>query len=1062
MTYVETPVSVWEALAGRAPGKAVGPADPELWGAVVDRLNPARARPVLRAGIECTEQVSVRGATYVMLRSPDDGGRACYLRLTPEEWRLAQLMDGTHTVARLVAEFARIAGRLAPDQVRRVVADLAANRMLDELPVDAFRPVQDPQQHPLPPRVGGSVVSAARGRRMLVADVDGFVSALYRRGGRVLFTRTGAVVMSVVAVIGLALFVATWWRGNQSVFLTGGSYLAGAIVLLLLNVVALASHELGHALATKHAGREVPAAGVLVRFGIPSVFVDTTDVWMAGRRARMVATAAGPVAGLVLAGTIQLVGLAVPALGPVAFKLAFLWYLNTLLNLSPFLALDGYHLLMDWLEIPDLRARGLAWVHAQLRRSPPKWSQLDREGRLVALYGAVAVLWVVIVLNIAYRIWADRVAGLVTGLWPSGWMARLLLVAVVAGLCASLIRLAVGRLIRWLRLSRERAAERRREADLPRRLAALRASDLGGLPTPALTSLAGRARWVHPPTGRQLVVAGSSQSAVYVVVDGALQGRMHGDPAGTIRHHVGPGGVVGLAGALTGRPPALDWHTAGTRLLSLPTAAVATVIGPMPGPPPADRAEAEALFADTPALAALAVDDRLALISGAHPVDLESGAPVMLPGPTHAVVVESGVVAMPDGVELRRGTLIGPVGDGTPGMVAQARTPVRLWVVPDASELPPLVGPGRRPGATETADHVAAARRAPLAGVHRTVAYPPLAVPPGPPPADADGEEVDSGFQRKMWWLLLLLLLSALMLTFVNLVPGPAWAEMPTERALLAADRGRVTVVIDGRTVVLDEGDRRHVADGARIEVAAGSTGRLTFHGGAVALLCGGSRAGVGRLWTDGGRTREPHGVLAVDNGRLLADTTSTSGAFAPLALVVRRPAGDVENTGPAWYAVDPAAVTVATGEVRVAGAPAAPVQGDLSCGDGVPVAPPAGTPSPEPTASELPSAPVTDVSPTATPTVTPTTAVPTTAPARVEPTEAPTTNRPPTRPPPPPPTARPTRTVPRPPTATTQRPTGTPSPTTGSPSPTTKEPDPTTGSPIEQDSPPNSPPVAE
>ena len=99
--------------------------------------------PVLRAGIEAVELISVRGTAYVMLRSPDDGGRACYLRLTPEEWQLALMMDGTHTVARLVAEFARLAGRLAPDQVRRVVADLAGNRMLDELPVDAFRPLQE-------------------------------------------------------------------------------------------------------------------------------------------------------------------------------------------------------------------------------------------------------------------------------------------------------------------------------------------------------------------------------------------------------------------------------------------------------------------------------------------------------------------------------------------------------------------------------------------------------------------------------------------------------------------------------------------------------------------------------------------------------------------------------------------------------------------------------------------------------------------------------------------------------------------------------------------------------
>jgi putative peptide zinc metalloprotease protein len=1030
VTFVETRVSVWEALAGRAPGQPVGPADPGLWGAVVDRLNPARARPVLRAGIECAELTSVRGSAYLMLRSPDDGGRACYLRLTPQEWQLAQLMDGTHTVARLVAEFARIAGRLAPDQVRRVVADLAANRMLDELPVDAFRPLQDVQRRPLPKRLGRSVLATARGRRMAVIDIDGFVSALYRAGGRVLFTRTAAVLMSIVALAGLGIFAATWWRGSQSVFLTGGSYVAGAALLLVLNVVALACHELGHALATKHAGREVPAAGLLVYFGIPSVFVDTTDVWMAGRRARMIATAAGPAAGLVLAGGMQLVGLAVPALGPIVFKLAFAWYLNALFNLNPFLALDGYYLLMDWLEIPNLRARGLSWVSAQLRRRPPRWSALDREGRLVAMYGMIAVLWVVIALNIGYRVWSDRVSGLVTGLWHSGWAARLLLAAMIVGLCAPLLYLLAGRLSRWWRRSRERAVERKREVDLPRRIAALRASDLGGLPGPALASLAGRARWLHPATGRQLVVAGASQSAVYVVVAGALQGRRHGDPGGTIRHHVGPGGVVGLAGALTGRAPALDWHTAGTTLLTLPTAAVATVIGPMPGPPPADRAEAESLFADTPALAALAADERLALIAASHPVDLEPGAPVMLPGPTHAVVVESGVVAMPDGVELRRGTLIGPVGDGSPGMVAQARTPVRLWVMPDASELPPLVGTLRRAVPVQPADLIAAGRRAPDAGVHPTSGYPPLAVPPGPPPADIDGD-VDGVFQRKLRWLLLLLLLFALLLTGVNLTPGPAWAEMPTDRVLLTADRGRMSAVVDGRTVTLAEGGRRYLAEGARVRVDARSTGRLTFRGGAATLLCSGSDTGVGKLWTSA--DREPHGELTVDNGRLLADTTSTSGAFRPLTLVVRRTAGDVENKGPAWYAIDPGAVAVATGEVRVGGAPAAPAGTDLNCGDGVPVAPPAGAPSESPSSeAPLPSEVPTEVTPSLTsPTPTTTTTAPATTPPTTPgvPTTVPTTVPPTTTAPP----TRPTRTSPP-----TTSPSPSPSTTTPSPSPST------------------------
>ncbi|WP_067507978.1 cyclic nucleotide-binding protein [Actinoplanes sp. TFC3] len=1037
MTYVDTRMSVWEALAGRAPGEPLGPADPEIWGAVVDRLNPARARPVLRAGIEAVGLTSARGSSYVMLRSPDDAGPASYLRLTPEEWQLALLMDGSHTVARLVAEFARLAGRLSPDQVRRVVADLAANRMLDDLPVEAFRPAHDQNRGALPARAGHTVLAAAGGRRMLVFTVDRLITALHRAGGRLLFGKAAAIVMAVFALAGVALFGATWWRGSQAVFLTNGSYLLGAIVLLLLNLVALACHELGHAMAAKHAGREVPKAGVSLSYGIPSVFVDTTDAWMAGRRARLLVAASGPATSLVLAGTVQLIGLAVPALGPLAFKLAFLWYLNVLFNANPFLALDGSYLLMDWLEIPGLRGRALAWLSAKLRGRGPAWRSLDREGKIVALYGVLGVLWIVAALEVVYRLWADRIAGLTTGLWHDGIGGKLLLLLVVLAFAAPLIYLGSARIVRWTRRARMRAAEKNREEDAPRRLAALRNSDLGGLGEHALADIAARARWIRPGTGTQMIAAGTTQQAVYVVVDGAMQARKPGDPGGTIRHHVGAGGVVGLANALTGRSAALDWHTAGTTLLAVPTATVATVIGPLPGPPPGERAEAEALFADTPALAGLAGDERLALIASAHPLDLEPGAPVDLPGPTHAVVVESGVIAMPDGVELRRGTLIGPVGDGNPGTVAQTRTPARLWVIPDASDLPPLVG---------DPNHVSGG---PGAGGGAGGAYPPLASPPGPPDG-TENHDADRRFERRMWWLVLLALLTTLVLAVAAFLPGPAWAEMPADRTLLTSDEGPLTATVDGTSARLAAGDRRYLDEGASLDIPQGSTGRLTFPGGAAVLLCGGTQADIGALSTDPGRSRTPHGALTVHGGRVLAGTASTSGAYEPLVLTVTRTAADaVTNNGAAWYAVDPAAVSVAAGRVYAAGTVVMAGTTTLSCGDGVAVEPPAGAPSQTPSElpSDVPSAP-----PPASPSQTPSAPATTTPAEQPQPARTttpatptanprdtgrpdsprPTTERPTFRPP----ATRPVPTVPVPPST---RPTTTPPPP-ADPDPSTPE----------------------
>ncbi|GGN02944.1 putative peptide zinc metalloprotease protein [Actinoplanes campanulatus] len=1050
MTYVETRTNVWEALAGRAPGVPSGPADTGLWHTVADRLNPASARPILRSGIEVRHRTAVRGGRYVMLRSPEDGGRSSYLRLTPEEYQLALMMDGDSTVARLVAEFARIAGRLAPDQVRRVVADLAANRMLEELPMDAFRSLRDLRRDPLPRRMGDSLAAAARGRVVLSFPVDGLVTTLYNTVGRLLFTRVAVWIGAVVAALGLLLFAGTWQRGSRSLFLVGDSYLLGALALVSLNVLVLAVHELGHALAAKRVGRDVPVAGLMLYFGVPSVFVDASDVWMAGRRARIAVTAAGPATALGLAGLFQLTGLAIPAVAGVTFKLAFLFYLHTFFNLSPLLPLDGKYLLMDWLEIPDVRARALSWMGGRLRRRGPGWKALDREGRLVALYGFLSLLWLVSAIGLGYRLWTDRIEGLIVGLWYAGVAGALLLLVIVLGVVAPPLYFLLGRLVRAVRRARQQIAERDREADLPRRVATLRASELGGLPEPSLNALAARARWYRPATGRQLVLAGETQGAVYVVAEGALHGRRPGDPGGTIRHHVGPGGVVGLATALTGRSAQLDWHTAGVTLLTLPTSTVATVVGPMPGPPPQERAEAEALFADTPALAALEEDQRLALIAAAHPADLDPGAPVILPGPTHAVVVESGVIAMPDGVELRRGTLVGPVGDGSPGMVAQARTPVRLWVIPDASDLPPLIG-SYGPGVP-----MPALRPSTPAVARPGAAHPPLAVPPGPPDAD-EQYDVDRHFERRMWGFVSLLVVFALGSLLVNVSSGPAWAEMPAERVLLSVQRGSATAVADRESIALGPDDRRYLAAGAEIEVPGRGVALLTFPGGAAVVLCGGSRTEVTAVGVDNGRRSTPSGRLTLENGRLLADTSSPSGAYQPLDLTVLRTQGDVTSDGRAWYSVDTAGVAVSEGAVSVGGSRNEADNQPLNCGDGVPVTPPTeAEPTPDPTEesspAEAPAIPAPSTDPTTVPgtenepvdgsddgdpatTTNPTTTRTTTRPTTGNPTITVPTNRPTT--------TKPTTTKPNTPKPTTTAPDPDPTTTQPDPDPTTTQPDP-------------------
>src|SRR5205823_5029774 len=159
--------------------------------------------------------------------------------------------------------------------------------------------------------------------------------------------------------------------------------------------------------------------------------------------------------------------------------------------------------------------------------------------------------------------------------------------------------------------------------------------------------------------------------------------------------------------------------------LAIPSAAVTAAVGPLSGPPPVELAELDRLLAETPAFAGLSAEDRVALTRRARPNALPPGAPVVLAEPTDAVVVSSGALELPGGFQLRRGSMIGPIGDETDERpLAVARTAARTWTVPSFAALWPVGGPGGpasrspRPAAALGSVLALGAATAPTFGVH--------------------------------------------------------------------------------------------------------------------------------------------------------------------------------------------------------------------------------------------------------------------------------------------------------------------------------------------------------
>jgi putative peptide zinc metalloprotease protein len=196
--------------------------------------------------------------------------------------------------------------------------------------------------------------------------VEPFFQTLYRWGGFVLFTPLAVAACLALSVAGLAAGVNLWQRAQEVMAGFGGHAVLAVLSVKLLLLLTVAVHQTVHALACVHYGRRVREFGFTFLHGIvPTFYVDVTDIFMAPRRARVVTAVSGALVHLVL-GSIWLVIAARSGPGFVqAFAAAsgLIQWQAFMVALYPFcfIEMDGYHVLVDVLGVPNLKQDAMAY-----------------------------------------------------------------------------------------------------------------------------------------------------------------------------------------------------------------------------------------------------------------------------------------------------------------------------------------------------------------------------------------------------------------------------------------------------------------------------------------------------------------------------------------------------------------------------------------------------------------------------------------------------------------------------------------------------------------------------
>lgn len=322
----------------------------------------AALRPRLVPQLRLRRQ-QVRGQRWLLLCHPGHGRS---VRMTPGAWQLVARLDGERNVQQLWERHGEDADDAEPPTQDEVIALLVELRQAGLLQADAGADFEAVAAAPAAPRTRSTLLAW----RVPLGDPSVWLESL-RPLARPLFSRP-ALLVWCLAVLTLVLTVVqqgpALWAHGQQWLATPRYLLLSALMYLPLKLV----HEGAHALAVMRWGGAVRQAGVTLMLGLPVPYVDASAATaFVQRRRRVLVGAAGMMAELSLAAlALPLWLLLEDGLArDLAFVTLFITGVSTLLfNANPLQRLDGYFILCDALDLPNLATRSRRWWLQALQR----------------------------------------------------------------------------------------------------------------------------------------------------------------------------------------------------------------------------------------------------------------------------------------------------------------------------------------------------------------------------------------------------------------------------------------------------------------------------------------------------------------------------------------------------------------------------------------------------------------------------------------------------------------------------------------------------------------------
>src|SRR5436190_1804253 len=323
----------------------------------VERRKQVRIR--LRSDLSITPQ-KYEGKTYYVVKDPVS---LRYYRFKEQEHFLLGFMDGRFTLDEAQKEYEK---RFRPE--RLTLEDLEA--FAQQLITAGLAQNESPQAGKLlldqrKKRKRSQLMQAITNVlyiKIPLYDPDVLLSKMLRYLGFVF--SIWFFLLSIAVMLSAVLLVTVHFETFRSKLPSYHEFFSFKTVVYLwiaLGVVKVI-HEFGHGLSCKKFGGEVHEMGLLFLVFSPCLYCNVSDSWtLPNKWKRIIISAAGIYVELVIAAIATWVWWNTPKnpfINHMSLSLMVVCSVSTVVfNANPLMRYDGYYVLADWIEIPNLRER---------------------------------------------------------------------------------------------------------------------------------------------------------------------------------------------------------------------------------------------------------------------------------------------------------------------------------------------------------------------------------------------------------------------------------------------------------------------------------------------------------------------------------------------------------------------------------------------------------------------------------------------------------------------------------------------------------------------------------